>query len=312
MTLRLSALFEDRVQTLQNLSTKNRTRRRNSKYSKAVKSTISNSTAIENWPNFAVSNRSSASLESEDSSLRLVLRRSIVASEGESATTESSDARRNGISPHTEHYRCDTERGSPRRTGIAINLRTGRARDLSDENNVQSDSDGYSLKFNTERTKRKERSVAKALKSKSKKRKRLTMPREFPYSRASRYRQEYSRNTSADVVDVGAKCASSSRDTPSVDESSKQGGSSYSTRSGRRVRPKRYDIGADSEKENVGKEENGYEKRSQSKRRLASGSSDEEKSGLFLFLPFFVHHIQGVPKNIPNLYCYFSKTTWVS
>ena len=281
MTLRLSALFEDRVQTLQNLSTKNRTRRRNSKYSKAVKSTVSNSTSSENWPNFSVSNRSSTSLESEDSSLRLVLRRSIVASEGESAATESSDVRRNAMSPHTEHYRCDNDFGSPRRTGIAINLRTGRARDLSDENNVQSDSDGDSLKF-TERTRRKEHSVAKALKTKSKKRKRLNMPREFPCARASRYRLEYSGSTSADVVESGAKYASSSRDTPSVDESSKQGGSSYSTRSGRRVRPKRYDIWADSEKENIGKEENGYEKRSQSKRRLASDSSDKEKSGLFL------------------------------
>lgn len=301
MTLRLSALFEDRVQTLQNLSSKNRTRKRNSKYSKAVKCTISNNTDNQNWPKFSVSNRGSTSLESEDSSLRLVLRRSMGTSEGETTTTESSDIRRNAISPHTENNSFNNFSESPRRTGIAINLRTGRARGLSDENNVQSDSDGDSSKCNTESTKRKECPVEKTVKTKSKKRKRLNMPRELLYARASRHRLKSSGSTSADVVESGAKYASS-HDVPSVDDSSKQEGSSYSTRSGRRVRPKRYDIEADSEKENIGKEENGYEKRSQSKNRLASGSSDEEKSGLFSLCLSFEHYMHS---------CFFSLGSYI-
>lgn len=180
MTLRLSALFEDRVQTLLSFSDARKTRKQRqiNKSREARTATGRRSISNENCRETSFSNDPERSMRPQSSSLRLVLRRSDDHAEtfgrsmdGEAATGSSAvDSAGQG-------------KTSPKRTGIAINLRTGRARELSDEN--ISDSDG---------ARKNSQSPPDDVVVKRRKAKRVTMPREFicarPTTRSERRSDE--------------------------------------------------------------------------------------------------------------------------
>eukprot|EP00794_Sanderia_malayensis_P000318 gene318-948_t len=146
MTLRLSALFETKVQSLIESSTERRRRTKRSIKPKNKDESLENSNP-KTWSKFSISNqRTMQSSDDQDNSLRFVLRRqdlpsTSVATRGESSEQGSTTA---STSRRDSQLANDAlpSGNSPRRTGIAINLRTGRARELStDSSNTDSDRD---------------------------------------------------------------------------------------------------------------------------------------------------------------------------
>ena len=265
MTLRLSALFEDRVQALLSLSDARKTRKQ-----KPRTSTSSNDltgSGLNDKRKYAVSNDAVASRNSQDSTLRLVLRRN-----GHRA--ESLDGSGSVETP-TSSMTADSVisgRTSPRRTGIAINLRTGRSRELSDESSSPVEQDGPATR----------KSISSSDKSdtRRKKPKRCVMPREYLYQRRERNASQTNGNT-------GSGANTRSKDNQINGREENEGKTAYSTRSGRQIRPKRFALETDSEKENKEKE-NGLEKLGKRSKRRNQNSEREETEGKIYDFIWFI------------------------
>ena len=265
MTLRLSALFEDRVQALLSFSDTRKTRKQKLKDAD-LPSSVAGSRYDEKNRKYSISNDAATSRSAQDNPLRLVLRRN---SDYPESLTRSTNVDGPGLSCGMDLSLRST-RTLSRRTGIAINLHTGRARELSDDVNPSMDNKTTAVQSmssaNEEPSERKQR----------KKVKRVTMPSEFLYLRARRSDLQ----AESDSVDSVATRSRDDQSNGSVENQKKIG---YSTRSGRKVRPKRFATETDSEKENKEHEENGAE--SYVKRRKQNSSSTaDERTGEFLSL----------------------------
>ncbi len=150
MTLRLSALFDSKVKDVLKFSSegKSQRRRKPGKHSRSNRSR-KRSDSI-SWSN--ISNQDTVETsDGQDSSLRLVLRRQEstrgLATIGESSDQETPSASTNR-GDDIAASRHASAGHSPRRIGIAVNLRTGRARDLSEESSLHTDSDHEPVRNN--------------------------------------------------------------------------------------------------------------------------------------------------------------------
>lgn len=250
-------MFEDRVQALLLLSDARKTRKQKLKDKNSPRDVARNG-VDENNRKYSVSSGAANSRNTQDSSLRLVLRRNSDRTESLDESVNVSGTSSSSVAGSTSR----SVRALPRRTGIAINLNTGRARELSDESNSPMDSEKVTARSvsstNDESVERKIR----------KKVKRITMPRDFL---SLRTRSGESR-TDRGVVDSAVKCKEENQTNGTVELEEKLG---YSTRSGRRVRPKRFLTETDSEKENKGREENGTERYHKRKRQRSTISTCE-------------------------------------
>ena len=264
MTLRLSALFEDRVQALLSLSDTRKTRKQRLK-DKNSPCSVARNGLDENNRKYSVSNSAANSGNTLDSSLRLVLRRNGDRADSVGGSVNVSGSSSSSVADSTSR----SVRALPRRTGIAINLHTGRARELSDESNSPVDIEKATARSASSTN---GESVVRNVRKKVK---RVTMPRDFL---SLRTRSGESR-TDKGVVDSAVKCKGENRANGTVEAEGKLG---YSTRSGRRVRPKRFPMETDSEKENKGREENGAEYCRKRKRQHSTVYTGEG-TGLFLF-----------------------------
>lgn len=245
MTLRLSALFEDRVQTLLSLSNARKTRKKKPNSRSGGTNEFHRTREIENSGKSPLANNATVTTRTQNTSLRLVLRRSSDHTEsfGRSLNVETP-----GSSSTADSARSD--RTSPKRTGIAINLRTGRARELSDENVSHGDSDGITAAASIQ-------SKGSGVYKKKKIKRRITVPREYIYGRATRRDTRTNENT---VSTTRAEC-----DGDIHGKRAEEKTAVYGTRSGRRIHSKRFGLTNDSEKEN--KEENGVEIRRRRRKR---------------------------------------------
>eukprot|EP00795_Rhopilema_esculentum_P017794 gene17794-9472_t len=270
MTLRLSALFEDRVQALLSLSSNRKRRKQSNRKSTSFLDNVVE--CKDSSKALSKTEQSDASQEMHENSLRLVLRRNAVRSESNTSRRRSGNEDVNQASFAVESW--PTTETSPRRTGIVLNLRTGQSRELSDECDSNTDLDGVSSKRDSKSAKSQKSDNA----VQRKKVRRVVMPREF-LTASSRRRPQGSETS----VAIDSTCnTSKTEDISGAVEESNHECHVYSTRSGRRIRPKHFGLETDSEKENKQKLENGIRNdphhRRRMRRRLHSKSSEEDIS----------------------------------
>ena len=262
MTLRLSALFETKVDDLLSHSDARKTRKQKPQGTRV--SRYSTGSKMENTDRkYSVSSDGSSSRQTHDNSLRLVLRRN---SDYAKSIVESTNTNGPVSSSSAVDTTARSVRAVPRRTGVFINLQTGRARDLSDGDSSHIEDDSPTSQILSPKDEK------PVLVKTKKKPRRITMPPEFPFSQGTRS------ETRADRDAVNSTVALRSRDSEMNRTEVTEGKSGYSTRSGRTVRPKRFPTETEPEKETKERVENrakNYCKR----RRQHSESSTGEKTG---------------------------------
>ena len=273
MTLRLSALFETKVDDLLSHSDARKTRKQKPKGTKA--SRYSPGSVMENpCRKYSVSSDGSSSRQTHDNSLRLVLRRN---GDCQKSIVESTNT--NGPASSSSLSVVDTTARSgrtvSRRTGVFINLQTGRARDLSDGDGSHIEDDSPTSQILSPKDE-----IPVPIKTKKKPR-RITMPPEFLCFRGTRSETRAGRDAVNTTV-------AGNKDSQMNGTAETEGKTGYSTRSGRTVRPKRFSTEA--ELENVSKERGQNKAKDYHKRRRRhSESTTGEKTGECRFSEFLVY-----------------------